>query len=379
MVSGAPASPATQSVISARWAACRAASMSSISAMLSSSECSCEWPWPGRCPCEGAPPCSCGCCPCSCWECVMGQAYAHPVESAPCFCQNGKTAGRIGERRGRRAHPSPARFAPPAGSARAGAPDPCLPGPAVLNRWTYGARQRMLRFPHGCCVPGTEAPWALDSLAGARRPGEGCARKMASKPLKDDPTDEFLEVGPPKTSAVGIPSLLASIPLALNEMGPQRALKTLLHMNHKDGFDCMSCAWPDPPHRKVAEFCENGAKAVSWEADPLKVPALVLGGALGDGAARAQRILAGPAGAAGRAGVQAGRAGPLPARSPGTTPSASSPASSTPWPSRTRRRSTPAGGPATRPPSPTSCSCGPSAPTTSPTARTCATSRRARP
>ncbi|MFJ6416552.1 FdhF/YdeP family oxidoreductase [Paeniglutamicibacter sp. NPDC091659] len=95
---------------------------------------------------------------------------------------------------------------------------------------------------------------------------------MASKPLKDDPTDEFLEVGPPKTSAVGIPSLLASIPLAFNEMGPQRALKTLLHMNHKDGFDCMSCAWPDPPHRKVAEFCENGAKAVSWEADPLKVP-----------------------------------------------------------------------------------------------------------
>ncbi|GAA1497615.1 FdhF/YdeP family oxidoreductase [Paeniglutamicibacter kerguelensis] len=95
---------------------------------------------------------------------------------------------------------------------------------------------------------------------------------MANKPLKDDPTDEFLEVGPPKTSAVGIPSLLASIPLALNEMGPQRALKTLLHMNHKDGFDCMSCAWPDPPHRKVAEFCENGAKAVSWEADPLKVP-----------------------------------------------------------------------------------------------------------
>ena len=40
----------------------------------------------------------------------------------------------------------------------------------------------------------------------------------------------------------------------------------------KDGFDCMSCAWPDPPERKLAEFCENGAKAVGWEADPLKVP-----------------------------------------------------------------------------------------------------------
>ncbi|MGL3806182.1 FdhF/YdeP family oxidoreductase [Paeniglutamicibacter sp. R2-26] len=95
---------------------------------------------------------------------------------------------------------------------------------------------------------------------------------MSSKPLKDDPTDEFLKVGPPKTSAVGIPSLLASIPLAVDEMGPRRAWKTLLHMNHKDGFDCMSCAWPDPPRRKVAEFCENGAKAVGWEADPLQVP-----------------------------------------------------------------------------------------------------------
>ena len=95
---------------------------------------------------------------------------------------------------------------------------------------------------------------------------------MAGKPLKDDVTDENLAVGPPKRSAGGLPGLLASIPLALGEMGPRRAAGTLLHMNQKDGFDCMSCAWPDPPHRKVAEFCENGAKAVAWEADPLKVP-----------------------------------------------------------------------------------------------------------
>ncbi|EMQ98239.1 putative oxidoreductase [Paeniglutamicibacter gangotriensis Lz1y] len=69
-----------------------------------------------------------------------------------------------------------------------------------------------------------------------------------------------------------MPSLLASIPLALNDMGPVWAAKTLLRMNQKDGFDCPSCAWPDPPHRETAEFCGNGAKAVSWEADPLTVP-----------------------------------------------------------------------------------------------------------
>ncbi|MDO5743791.1 MAG: FdhF/YdeP family oxidoreductase [Micrococcaceae bacterium] len=94
---------------------------------------------------------------------------------------------------------------------------------------------------------------------------------MASKPLEHDPTDKDLVVSAPKKSAVGVPSLLASIPLALNEMGPVRTLKTLRHMNQKDGFDCPSCAWPDPPNRKVAEFCENGAKAVAWEADTLKV------------------------------------------------------------------------------------------------------------
>jgi len=54
-------------------------------------------------------------------------------------------------------------------------------------------------------------------------------------------------------------------------MGAGRTAKLLLSMNHKDGFDCMSCAWPDPDRRKPAEFCENGAKAVTWEATPLVV------------------------------------------------------------------------------------------------------------
>ena len=46
-------------------------------------------------------------------------------------------------------------------------------------------------------------------------------------------------------------------------------------MNHVDGFDCPSCAWgdPDPDHRKVAEFCENGVKAVAWEATRKRVDA----------------------------------------------------------------------------------------------------------
>ena len=40
----------------------------------------------------------------------------------------------------------------------------------------------------------------------------------------------------------------------------------LLTMNQPHGFDCPGCAWPDPKHTSPFEFCENGAKAVSWEA-----------------------------------------------------------------------------------------------------------------
>ena len=42
--------------------------------------------------------------------------------------------------------------------------------------------------------------------------------------------------------------------------------KTLLHANQPEGFDCPGCAWPDPKHTSSFEFCENGAKAVAWEA-----------------------------------------------------------------------------------------------------------------
>ncbi len=42
--------------------------------------------------------------------------------------------------------------------------------------------------------------------------------------------------------------------------------KTLLRMNQPTGFDCPGCAWPDPKHTSSFEFCENGGKAVAWEA-----------------------------------------------------------------------------------------------------------------
>lgn len=46
---------------------------------------------------------------------------------------------------------------------------------------------------------------------------------------------------------------------------------TLYHTNKPDGFDCPGCAWPDKQHTSTFQFCENGAKAVTWEATKKRV------------------------------------------------------------------------------------------------------------
>jgi predicted MFS family arabinose efflux permease len=48
-------------------------------------------------------------------------------------------------------------------------------------------------------------------------------------------------------------------------------VEALARQNQPDGFDCPGCAWPDPKHTSAFEFCENGAKAVTWEATTKRV------------------------------------------------------------------------------------------------------------
>ena len=50
------------------------------------------------------------------------------------------------------------------------------------------------------------------------------------------------------------------------QMAIGRETAALRRVNQPTGFDCPGCAWPDPKHTSSFEFCENGAKAVSWEA-----------------------------------------------------------------------------------------------------------------
>ena len=45
----------------------------------------------------------------------------------------------------------------------------------------------------------------------------------------------------------------------------------MLKANQPDGFDCPGCAWGDPEHGSSFAFCENGVKAVAWEATDKRV------------------------------------------------------------------------------------------------------------
>jgi molybdopterin-dependent oxidoreductase alpha subunit len=84
------------------------------------------------------------------------------------------------------------------------------------------------------------------------------------------PTEEFtgLKLEKRMKIAAGVQAVVKSMEFNWGEAGLTRGTHGLLKMNQKDGFDCSSCAWPDPDdHRSVAEFCENGAKATASDAD----------------------------------------------------------------------------------------------------------------
>ncbi|MFD2165587.1 FdhF/YdeP family oxidoreductase [Thalassotalea euphylliae] len=50
-------------------------------------------------------------------------------------------------------------------------------------------------------------------------------------------------------------------------------IKNLLKTNQDQGFDCPGCAWGEKDEPGRFRFCENGAKAVNWEATRKRIPA----------------------------------------------------------------------------------------------------------
>ena len=80
------------------------------------------------------------------------------------------------------------------------------------------------------------------------------------------------KISSPKNSAAGIPAVVSTMKYGLTNMGVINSITKLSKVNDFHGFDCPGCAWPDPDdHRSFAEFCENGAKAVSDEATKSRV------------------------------------------------------------------------------------------------------------
>lgn len=84
-----------------------------------------------------------------------------------------------------------------------------------------------------------------------------------------------MKLGKPKKWAAGKPAVWESMKDITIESGFLRGMKGLLKMNQKDGFDCSGCAWPDPDDDRspIAEYCENGAKALAEEATTKKLDA----------------------------------------------------------------------------------------------------------
>lgn len=76
-----------------------------------------------------------------------------------------------------------------------------------------------------------------------------------------------IEITGAKHEAAGVKAVMVSMQRGFSEMGPLRTAATLSRLNQRHGFDCPGCAWPEEHGgRKLAEFCENGAKAVAEEA-----------------------------------------------------------------------------------------------------------------
>ncbi len=98
--------------------------------------------------------------------------------------------------------------------------------------------------------------------------------KKAEQPSAENPEELLgLKVTEPKEWAAGIPAVYEAFKDILQETGPLRGMGALLKMNQKGGFDCSSCAWPDPDDDRspIAEYCENGAKALAEEATTKKL------------------------------------------------------------------------------------------------------------
>ncbi|WP_294249296.1 FdhF/YdeP family oxidoreductase [uncultured Chryseobacterium sp.] len=82
-----------------------------------------------------------------------------------------------------------------------------------------------------------------------------------------------LKLNAPERWAAGVPAVMHSIQQLVRDASTLRGGRALFSMNQFGGFDCPSCAWPEPDRDRspVAEYCESGAKALAEEATSKKI------------------------------------------------------------------------------------------------------------
>ncbi len=89
------------------------------------------------------------------------------------------------------------------------------------------------------------------------------------------PPEKFtgIKIKKPKKFSAGIPGLFKALQHSTSYLTPKTAIKTMFKLNQKGGIDCPGCAWPDPDDErsKLGEYCENGIKAISEEAQRSRI------------------------------------------------------------------------------------------------------------
>ncbi|UUF12930.1 MULTISPECIES: FdhF/YdeP family oxidoreductase [Flavobacterium] len=100
--------------------------------------------------------------------------------------------------------------------------------------------------------------------------------KITKEPNAENPY-KLLDLKLTKTGkwAAGVPAVISAFSDLIEEKTLVRGTKALFKMNQKGGFDCPSCAWPDPDDDRspLGEYCENGVKALAEEATTKKITA----------------------------------------------------------------------------------------------------------
>lgn len=90
--------------------------------------------------------------------------------------------------------------------------------------------------------------------------------------MTDEPNK--LVISDREETAAGLDAVVSAARGVFSKMGIVRGTRGMLNMNQAGGFDCQSCAWPDPEiHRTFAEFCEKGAKAMADEGTRKRIDA----------------------------------------------------------------------------------------------------------